>query len=192
MNVGIRVFITTHSDYLIRELNTLIMLNHDKPHLKRIARANGYQEDDLISSNQVRVYMAQEDLMPLEKDQKRRRRGHTLVPADIDPQLGIEASSFDKTIDQMNNILEDNRVGGGVESVNEIAILQKMLVSTAQIPLQPGSGRPSVKLTDKQAKTTVEIKGLPHDTVVIRAEDFRRSSCYLQRFKRANAGGLIL
>ena len=107
VNVGIRVFITTHSDYIIRELNTLIMLNHDKPHLKRIARANGYQEDDLISSNQVRVYMAQEDLMPLEKDQKRRRRGHTLVPADIDPQLGIEASSFDKTIDQMNNILED-------------------------------------------------------------------------------------
>ena len=107
VNVGVKVFITTHSDYIIRELNTLIMLNHDKPHLKRIARANGYQEDDLISSNQVRVYMAQEDLMPLEKGQKRRRRGHTLVPADIDPQLGIEASSFDKTIDQMNNILEE-------------------------------------------------------------------------------------
>ena len=56
--------------------------------------------------------------------------------------------------------------------MNEIAILQKMLVSTAQIPLQPDSGRPSVRLTDMQANTTVEIKGVPHDSVAIRAEDF--------------------
>ena len=107
VNVGIKVFITTHSDYIIRELNTLIMLNHDRPHLKRIARDGGYEAAELISSDQVKVYMAQEGLMPLEKDQKRRRRGHMLVPADVDPQLGIEASSFDKTIDHMNNILEE-------------------------------------------------------------------------------------
>ena len=56
--------------------------------------------------------------------------------------------------------------------MNEIAILKTMLVSDAQISLQPSLGRPSVRLTDKQAKTTVEIKGVPHDTVVVRAEDF--------------------
>ena len=106
-NVGIKVFITTHSDYIIRELNTLVMLNHNRPHLKRIARDGGYEEAELISSEQIKVYMAQEGLMPLENDQKRRRRGQMLVPADVDPQLGIEASSFDKTIDHMNNILED-------------------------------------------------------------------------------------
>ncbi|MFN9403472.1 MAG: AAA family ATPase, partial [Dolichospermum sp.] len=38
VNVGIKVFITTHSDYIVKELNTLIMLNHDKPHLQRIAQ----------------------------------------------------------------------------------------------------------------------------------------------------------
>ena len=37
VNLGVKVFITTHSDYIVKELNTLIMLNHDKPHLKRIA-----------------------------------------------------------------------------------------------------------------------------------------------------------
>ena len=30
VNLGIKVFITTHSDYIVKELNTLIMLNHDK------------------------------------------------------------------------------------------------------------------------------------------------------------------
>lgn len=107
VNVGIRVFVTTHSDYIVKELNTLIMLNHDKPHLKRVAKDNGYRKDDLIKSDQVSVFVAKEDLMPLEEGQKRRRRGHTLVPADIDPIFGIEARSFDETIDDMNRILED-------------------------------------------------------------------------------------
>ena len=112
VNLGIKVFVTTHSDYIVKELNTLIMLNHDKPHLKRIAKENGYRDDELISSDQVKVYMAQEDLIPLEEGQKRRRRGHTLVEADIDPELGIEAPSFDETIDDMNRIQGDIVWGG--------------------------------------------------------------------------------
>ena len=75
VNLGVKVFITTHSDYIVKELNTLIMLNHDKPHLKRIAKENGYQQSELIRSDQVKVYMTQEELIPLEEGQKRRRRG---------------------------------------------------------------------------------------------------------------------
>ena len=107
VNLGVKVFITTHSDYIVKELNTLIMLNHDKPHLKRIAKEHGYRQSELIRSDQVKVYMTQEALMPLEEGQKRRRRGLTLVEADVDPVLGIEAPSFDETIDEMNSIQED-------------------------------------------------------------------------------------
>ncbi len=106
-NIGVKVFVTTHSDYIVKELNTLIMLNHDKPHLKRVAEENGYQDNELINADQVKVYIAEEALMPLEEGQKRRRRGHTLVPADIDPEFGIEVGSFDKTIDDMNRIQRD-------------------------------------------------------------------------------------
>ena len=106
-NLGIKVFITTHSDYIVKELNTLIMLNHDKPHLKRIAEENGYQDSELINADQVKVYVAEEALMPLEEGQKRRRRGHTLVPAKIHPRFGIGVHSFDKTIDDMNRIQDD-------------------------------------------------------------------------------------
>ena len=106
-NLGVKVFITTHSDYIVKELNTLIMLNHDKPHLKRVAEENGYQDSELINADQVKVYVAEEALMPLEEGQKRRRRGHTLVPAKIHPELGIGVSSFDKTIDDMNRIQDD-------------------------------------------------------------------------------------
>ncbi|MCY3740394.1 MAG: ATP-binding protein [Candidatus Poribacteria bacterium] len=107
VNLGVKVFITTHSDYIVKELNTLIMLNHDKPHLKRVAEENGYRDNELINVDQVKVYVAEEALMPLEEGQKRRRRGHTLVPAKIHPKFGIGVHSFDKTIDDMNRIQDD-------------------------------------------------------------------------------------
>ncbi len=107
VNLGIKVFITTHSDYIVKELNTLIMLNHDKPHVKKVAEENGYQENELINADRVKVYVAEKALLPLEEGQKRRKRGHTLVPADIDPEFGIEAGSFDKTINEMNRIQKD-------------------------------------------------------------------------------------
>lgn len=63
-------------------------------------------------------------------------------------------------------------MGGRVSLVNDIQILQEMLNPDVQVTLQPEQGRPSVQLTDLQSGTTVEIKGLPHNSIVIRAEDF--------------------
>lgn len=107
VNLGVKVFITTHSDYIVKELNTLIMLNHDKPHLKRVAEENDYRNSELIKAEQVKVYVAEKGLLDLEEGQKKRRRGHKLTPADIDPEFGIEVSSFDETIDAMNKIQRD-------------------------------------------------------------------------------------
>jgi len=111
VNLGIKVFMTTHSDYIIKELNTLIMLNHDKPHLKRIRENEGYEPEELLSSDKVKVYIAEEALVML-PGAKRRTRSLTLVPADIDPEMGIEARSFDKTIEDMNRIQEEIVWGG--------------------------------------------------------------------------------
>ncbi|MEB3121705.1 MAG: AAA family ATPase [Snowella sp.] len=106
VNLGIKVFITTHSDYIIKELNTLIMLNHDKPHLKRIAEVEGYQQNEFLNADQIKVYIAEE--APVLLDGKTRKtKCQTLTPADINPEMGIEARSFDKTIDTMNRIQEE-------------------------------------------------------------------------------------
>ncbi|NER92956.1 MAG: ATP-binding protein [Symploca sp. SIO1B1] len=105
VNLGIKVFITTHSDYIIKELNTLIMLNHDKPNLKRIAEEEGYRVEELISAEKLKVYIAEEASIKLE-GKTRKTKHHTLTPANIDPELGIEARSFDTTIETMNRIQE--------------------------------------------------------------------------------------
>lgn len=103
VNLDIRVFVTTHSDYIVKELNTLIMLNQDKPHLKQIAEEEGYQSEELIAAEKIRVYIAEKALT---------KRGQTLVPANIDPALGIAAHSFDETINKMNAIQEAIVWGG--------------------------------------------------------------------------------
>jgi hypothetical protein len=103
INIGIKVFITTHSDYIIKEINTLIMLNHDQPHLKEIAVEEGYRQEELLSADQVKVYIAEQALEML-KGKKRKTKSHTLTHAKIDPEMGIEARSFDTTIEKMNRI----------------------------------------------------------------------------------------
>ena len=112
VNLGIRVFVTTHSDYLIKEINTLMLLNQDKPYLKRIAKDEGYIAEELITAEKIRVYIAETALISVNHNSRRRSRQPTLVPARIDPELGIEARSFDDTINKMNAIQEAIVWGG--------------------------------------------------------------------------------
>jgi AAA15 family ATPase/GTPase len=111
VNVGVKVFITTHSDYIIKELNTLLMLNNDKPHLKRIAQTEKYQDGELLAADKIRVYIAEEAQVMLDGN-KRKTKCQTLTAADISQELGIEARSFDITIEAMNRIQEDIVWGG--------------------------------------------------------------------------------
>lgn len=105
VNLGVKVFITTHSDYIVKELNTLIMLNDARPRIKEIMARERYKHDELLSTDDVKVYVAGEKLMRRE-GMKRSTRCMTFEPADVDPRLGIEVGSFDTTIDDMNRIQE--------------------------------------------------------------------------------------
>ncbi len=105
VNLGIKVFVTTHSDYILKEINTLIMLNQDKPYMKKIAKREGYDNSELIDAEKIKVHIAEEALVQLDGNQ-RKSRCQTLVEAKIDPKLGIDAPSFDETINKMNEIQE--------------------------------------------------------------------------------------
>jgi hypothetical protein len=106
INAGIKVFITTHSDYIIKELNTLIMLNQEDERLKQMAKNEGYRDSELLNADQLKVYVAEDALIKLDGAQ-RKTKCQTLVEADIDPKLGIEAKSFDTTIEDMNRIQDE-------------------------------------------------------------------------------------
>jgi len=106
INAGVKVFLTTHSDYIVKEFNTLIMLNHDSPKLTEILKKLiDYTPEDKLDANCVAVYMAKEHSI-LRPGGKKKSKTRTLVKADISPTLGIEAISFDETIDDMNAVQE--------------------------------------------------------------------------------------
>ena len=109
--LGIKVFITTHSDYIIKELNTLIMLGSDLPGTDLVCKKFKYAPEEALDADHLKVYTATDELMDIEGS-GRRKRVNTLVPMKIDPQFGIWAESFDHEIKQMNEIQNEMLYGG--------------------------------------------------------------------------------
>lgn len=106
INNGVKIFITTHSDYIIKEFNTLIMLNQESTKFNEIRdKLKDYSKEDKLDPNLVSLYMAKEENV-VKPGGKRKTKAKTLIRADVSPTLGIEAKSFDETIDDMNSIQE--------------------------------------------------------------------------------------
>ncbi len=105
VNVGIKVFITTHSDYITKEFNILIMLNSEDAYLKTIASDEGYTSNDLLKPQQIKMYVAKKASVKLDGNSKK-TQNDTLVSVRIDAKSGIADSGFDDTINKMNEIQE--------------------------------------------------------------------------------------
>jgi hypothetical protein len=111
VNVGVKIFITTHSDYLIKELNTLIMLSGKSPHLRDVMEAEGYKESELLRADQMSVYLAKHGPCKY-GDMKKAKNAMTLVPAEVDNMQGIWIESFDNEIEEMDRIQSAILYGG--------------------------------------------------------------------------------
>ena len=90
---GLKVLITTHSDYMIKEINNLIMLNGDFEGKDRFLRTNKkeYTEDDCLNPKSVKAYICKDG---------------TLQPCEVD-ERGIDMPVFDDAIDKINRISND-------------------------------------------------------------------------------------
>jgi predicted ATPase len=84
---GIYVFITTHSDYIIKELNNLLMLAGDFPDKDAVMKEFGYTPDEILPEEDFKGYIANHD--------------GTLSHVDID-EYGMIQSGFDDAIVQIN------------------------------------------------------------------------------------------
>lgn len=91
VNSGVKVLITTHSDYIIREVNNLIMLSSSSENDGRARRKFGYRPDDRLGLDQVKAYVAENG---------------GLTPCKMD-KYGIEVTSLDEVIDGLNEASEE-------------------------------------------------------------------------------------
>lgn len=107
VNAGIRVMVTTHSDYFIKELNILIMLNARKRHsyIKDLMKEENILSSMLLSPQKLKVYIATRETK-VTKDGNNILSQTTIAEAPIDNDYGVSVSSFDDTIREMNKIQE--------------------------------------------------------------------------------------
>jgi predicted ATPase len=93
VNKGLRLVISTHSDYIIREFNNLIMASSDNEEVRLVAEEYGYREDEYLKIADVGAYMF---------NYKTEKAKQTEVkPIKID-QSGFEVSTLDSTIEELN------------------------------------------------------------------------------------------
>ena len=90
VNAGIRVVISTHSDYIVREFNSLIMLSQQGG--KRLQRKYRYHDEEVLSLEQVGAYWFEDQ---------------TIKPFKITNDDGIHADTFDEVIKQLNTVNND-------------------------------------------------------------------------------------
>ncbi|HHT00066.1 MAG TPA: hypothetical protein ENK73_04325, partial [Thiomicrospira sp.] len=56
VNAGIKIIITTHSDYLVREVNNRIMLNNNLDNKEELMKRNKFLDEDILRPEQVSAY----------------------------------------------------------------------------------------------------------------------------------------
>lgn len=104
LNKGIRLIISTHSDYIIRELNNLVMLSSlERKHLNPI---EGYSNKEAIDKSLTQAFLFNNDGERV-----------TAIPIEID-EFGLSVKTIDDTIESQNeatiilrDTLEENMQG---------------------------------------------------------------------------------
>lgn len=92
VNTGVKVLITTHSDYLIREINNSIMLSNEFDEKEAIMQSHGFKQSDILKPTQVSAYMVGNE-------------GNKAVVSEMKVgQLGINTQIFDCIINSANQL----------------------------------------------------------------------------------------
>ncbi|MBP2848362.1 AAA family ATPase [Dickeya oryzae] len=91
VNSGVKVLLTTHSDYLIRELNNRVMLNLDVQDKNLIMKSKKMMQHDLLQSAQIKAYSLKDD--------------HKIHPVEVD-KYGINMEIFDNLIADANELAD--------------------------------------------------------------------------------------
>ena len=101
VNAGVRIFITTHSDYIIRELNALIVMKSLGERFEVERKQLSYDEQELLDAKGVRVYTACD-----RREKGTKKSIHCLEEREVQADSGMAIDSFDDQIQSLNELQE--------------------------------------------------------------------------------------
>lgn len=90
VNAGLNVVISTHSDYMVREFNSLIMLNQAGG--DALMSKHNYEKNEVLAPDQVGAYLFD---------------NQTIKDFEITSDDGIYATTFDEVIRDLNKVNDD-------------------------------------------------------------------------------------
>lgn len=97
VNRHINILITTHSDTIVQHINNMIKLNSNNEERKKyLMNKYGYDDDDLISEDRVRMYQ-----FDIEED------GFTKVTKLESSEYGFEVPTFNKVLKKISDEIYD-------------------------------------------------------------------------------------
>lgn len=88
VNSDLRVVISTHSDYLVREINSLIMLSRPHQAQQELMKRFAYTENEILEPSKVAAWSFS---------------SRHISPMEIDAIEGINARTFDEEIHELND-----------------------------------------------------------------------------------------
>ena len=97
-NQGFRLLISTHSDYIVREFNNMVILSHQgNESVRKMAKKYGYKEDEYIQPKELNVYSFA----------YKTKRSKQIVVNEIPVEdSGFDMKIMDEVIDRQNEISE--------------------------------------------------------------------------------------
>lgn len=100
INKGFRLLISTHSDYVVREINNLIMLSSDKDEIVKLKETFKYKNEEYINKEDIEVHFF---------DYPKKKTGNKQVVIQKLEILssGFEIPSVNETIEEQNTIAEE-------------------------------------------------------------------------------------
>jgi predicted ATPase len=102
VNVGLKVIVSTHSDYFVRELNNLIMLKTNFTGAQELQQEYGYKDNELLDGNRISAYLFD---------------NNEISTMDLDDE-GISAKTFNDVINQMNE--SSNKIYYAMQDAKEL------------------------------------------------------------------------
>lgn len=102
VKAGVKVLLTTHSDYLVKEINNLIMLGHSFDNKAKVIKRLKYEDDDHVDPDRIRAYIAKKK---------------TLTRCEID-KFGIDMPNFDEAINGINDVANELAIRVSEDSID--------------------------------------------------------------------------
>ncbi|MBI1748294.1 MAG: ATP-binding protein [Acidobacteria bacterium] len=91
VNKGVNVFITTHSDYILKEINSLLLLANQFPKREALMEKYAYVKDEVLKPESIGVFVM---------------RGHKAEAVTVTDK-GMELSVFDEVIINQNDATDE-------------------------------------------------------------------------------------